>query len=241
MHFVYVYRTADSMWHVTYYDALPVAPAWYHKLNVNYVDDVMEINDAIAALRSGWGLRTVTCDLNTIKCIIRKIVNAHTYGRASMWFMPTWIRHSLATLAHARPMLPRDCLREIAGWLQYDETVELLALFRRYVTLKYIRGLYARLVYKNGLGDCLRVTYLHSCKRRPTIRLKVEGSRKSVICDYERGPTHPAGRFNVIYSSKQLLPGDRAISLQFEAIDVIEFAHKRLSKRLSKRVGLPSG
>lgn len=113
-------------------------------LNPNYLDDMREIDAAIAALPScvDNGYRWLACDHQVMLKMIRRIVRAHVRSVVPVPFLPTGVRRAVIALGSTR-LLPRDLLREVHRFLG-GGVDQLDALFSKYVKLTDIRGLHFR-------------------------------------------------------------------------------------------------
>lgn len=218
---------------------MPHLRYWHHGLNTNYLSDMDEINAAIVEFPSRideYGVRWVRCDFNTIKCIIEKVIDAEVQGRASTWFMWSNVRDALIALGciHVRSQrLPRDCLREIAGWLRVDETAALVDIINRYTTLKQVKGLYVRTVCDQVCGELMRVT---------SISYTSDGGQTLSEYHLVHEVRGMYGHYSA-YCVREGRPLRTYLYLKYPAVDsqrlefisnlaAIEFVHKRLDKRL---------
>lgn len=216
----------------------PAHASFAHKLNHDYVDDMCEIHMSVVPHMShdGW----ISLNADRVKCIVRKIVAAHEL--ISLPMVSRGNQRAILALAMSVRWLPRDILREIRGHLPVPVD-ELFAVFRRYVTLKYITGLYVTSAYCRRA----RVSRVHVCDRQMHIHapICVDGHKfsgkisftYSIGCEStekwckHRGPHFCANRVDFNDMGWESTDGFRGV-LQFEVDDVVEFVHKRLSKRL---------
>lgn len=229
---------------------IPMKFSWWRNLNPNYHDDIKEINAAIAALPSRvdeHGRRWLRCDYAALQRIITNIIAARTQTVAPVAFMRLYVRRAMVALASTR-LLPRDCLREIAAHAGCDENVELNALFKKYVVLEQITGLYLRGFTDGHMGPRMRVNEVkdNSTGFHSWYAINVgDDSMTSLSMHYHvQCAEYPTPHFCTwLYNTESYLlewptkpaPADtsRAFKLQFEApggAASIEFVHKRLDK-----------
>lgn len=215
---------------------------YIHSLNDNHSDDMREISEVIGVHIFAGCKVQVHHDFETIKQVICKVVNAHVRNRVSMLFLQTYVRRATIAIGcirvHSR-RLPRDLLREIAGWLRVDDAEELYRIFYRHLDIRQINGLRLKATYDGVCGPPVRVSGMrvrvNQASWQTCFLLCIDGKGR-VLSYLHRGK--PGSHFNLWLCGKEMhlvgLPPAGIdvykVPVEFDADPAIEFTHKCLDK-----------
>lgn len=201
MYYVYVIRGGNECL-VGYHSVGTLIPpdALFYTLNVNYLDDIREIEAAVSVFpsRIDGADRWLTCDLINLMEMIRQVIAARMNTRVPLGFLRMGQQIvSLGCVRVRSRRLPRDILREVAGWLRVAAVATLAGIFETYIYLEnitglnlrvcaapgprlFVRGVRTRLgsstlhVGKNSHGHVRSIDYgYHSCGRHPMLHFYV--------------------------------------------------------------------
>lgn len=235
MRSVYVFHSGIGCSVYFYHYNLCTLPLWEHRLNTNHIDDVKEIKDLLAGYPTHIDesdIISIGCDPMRMVHQIHYIIRARMSARVPMLFMPAGARRGLVVLGHLR-LLPRDLLREVYGHI--SAAAELNKIFRQYVSLISISGLYIRAVVNGVRGPRNYVTKVCTHHMREFFyRIHIEGVHGSIcvyhaFCDKRQTPHFCMSTRGSDYSGD--LHSFTDVVVEFEAENAIEFMHKNPRKR----------
>lgn len=245
MTYVYVTNGGDEqLVRITDDDGSILQSKWGHEWNFElgrrYIYIVKTVVASYPSRVDNDGLTWVRCDFETIKCVIHMVARKCKRKQVPMLFMRQWVRRGIIALGcvhiHSR-RLPRDLLREIAGWAYVDETRTLVDIFMP-GCLYSVRGLYICILLDGVRGPRKRVSGIHS---HPITRdwhqyLCIEDVGVLTYEFRSQCPDHPARHFcgslpdTTLRAMSFNIPDadgrPRRFIVQFEAAEMIEFTHR---------------